>query len=123
MDLHSLNPVGFNLTPLDYHNEIFRLKKDIQKQEDELFHVRRELILQREELALQREESALLFEESNTSINRLINTFNERITDLYGEINHIKKHGNHSTEVCRDKIIMRNYFVNDGTHISDVLEM
>ena len=41
---------------------------------------------------------------------RLVNLFNEKITDLYGEINHLKKHGENAKNVERDKVIMCNYF-------------
>ena len=40
----------------------------------------------------------------------IVHVLNEQITDLRGEINHIKKYGDKAGEIQRDKIILQNYF-------------
>jgi len=97
---------------MELHNKCFLGSSDLSKMQEsegvevETSTVKDEIILLQRDLQNQKEK----IEHLETSFSRLINIFNEKITDLYGEVNHIKKHGDYSNEVQREKIIMRNYF-------------
>ena len=69
----------------------------------------REISIIRGDLKKQQEELTYI----QTSFTRLLNIFNERITDLYGEIDHIKKYGGEASSTQRERKIMHNYFA-DG---------
>lgn len=48
---------------------------------------------------------------NQAALQRLIHVFNERMTDVYGELDHIKQQGSDCSTIPRQTTILRNFFV------------
>jgi hypothetical protein len=68
--------------------------------------------LAQEIISIRREMENLVvsIDETRVALQRLIHVFNERITDIYGEINHIKIYGNNNVTIPRQNIVLHDYF-------------
>lgn len=49
-------------------------------------------------------------QQTQKTLRQLMHVFNECITDLYGEIEHLKIYGSDAGRIPRQRIIMHNYF-------------
>ena len=95
------------------HNNHFYLDQEVTKQKEEISCLRTDLQIHGEEISCLRNYIQIQKEELinvQVTLTRLTNVLNEKITDLYGDINHIKKYESKAKEVQREKIIMHNYF-------------
>jgi len=65
----------------------------------EVMNIRREL-----------EEVKAVVQENRGALQSLIFVFNERLTDLYGEIEHVKQYGSNANNIPRQRTILRDFF-------------